>query len=63
VPVLASFILAGREASGESALVHRLTDWYRPLLAKALASRKGVVSVAVGLLALRGPCRASGPCS
>jgi heavy metal efflux system protein len=52
VPVLASFILRGRRSGGESALVHRLISWYRPLLHRALARRKLVLVAAAGLLGL-----------
>jgi cobalt-zinc-cadmium resistance protein CzcA len=52
VPVLASFILRGRAGGGESALVHRLAGWYRPLLERALRQRRAVVGVALGLLLL-----------
>ncbi|HVO09751.1 MAG TPA: CusA/CzcA family heavy metal efflux RND transporter [Vicinamibacteria bacterium] len=50
VPVLASFILRGRTTGGESALVHRLLAWYRPLLDLALAHRRMVVAAALVLL-------------
>ncbi|HXK09934.1 MAG TPA: CusA/CzcA family heavy metal efflux RND transporter [Vicinamibacteria bacterium] len=52
VPVLASFILRGLKGGGESALVHRLLGWYRPLLEGALARRKAVVGGALVLLLL-----------
>jgi cobalt-zinc-cadmium resistance protein CzcA len=54
VPVLASFILRRHQGGGESALVHVLVGWYRPLLEWALARRKGVVGGALALIVLTG---------
>lgn len=54
VPVLASFVFARKRGGGESALVHRLTAWYRPLLERALARRRVVVATSLALLVLTG---------
>ncbi|MCX7173103.1 MAG: CusA/CzcA family heavy metal efflux RND transporter [Proteobacteria bacterium] len=51
VPLLCYRLLRKNLPHGDNRMVARLKSWYRPLLEKALASKRAVVGLAVGILA------------
>jgi cobalt-zinc-cadmium resistance protein CzcA len=50
IPTLASLVLRGKTGGGESALVHKLVAWYRPVLVWALGHRRVVIATALVVL-------------
>jgi cobalt-zinc-cadmium resistance protein CzcA len=54
IPTLASFIFRGGARGGESALVHALLGFYRPVLSWALGHRRSVITVSLAVLIVSG---------